>query len=151
MLPEPSFAARVFTLAGARLGFAIGSKALIQDLNTIRYSTNPYAVNRMTMAAGQGALIDCEYFDNCVKTIKDNREYTVNELRKLGFVLTDSSANFVLAKTDKIAGKDLYLKLKDMGILVRHFDTNRLRDYIRVTVGTRQEMSAFINAVKEII
>lgn len=139
------------SLAGGRLGFAIGSKDLISDLNTIKYSTNPYCVNRMTMAAGQGALLDDEYFDSCVKTITGNRAFTENELKQLGFRLTNSSANFVFAKSDRIGGKELYTKLKEKGILVRHFDTERLKDYIRITIGSIDEMSSLISAVKEIL
>ena len=139
------------SLAGGRLGFAVGSKALINDLNTLKYSTNPYCVNRMTMAAGQGALLDDEYFKACIKTIKDNRVYTENELKRLGFILTDSSANFVLAKRENTPGKDLYLKLKEKGILVRHFDTERLTDYVRITIGSIEEMRALIAAIEVII
>lgn len=139
------------SLAGGRLGFAVGSKALINDLNTLKYSTNPYCVNRMTMAAGQGALLDDEYFKACIKTIKDNRVYTENELKRLGFILTDSSANFVLAKRENTPGKDLYLKLKEKGILVRHFDTERLTDYVRITIGSIEEMRALISAIEVII
>ena len=139
------------SLAGGRLGFAVGSKELISDLNTIKYSTNPFCVNRMTMAAGQGALLDDEYFNSCIKTIVENRIYTKNELEKLGFELTNSSANFVFAKCDKIGGKDLYAKLKEKGILVRHFDTARLKDYIRITIGNIDEMRSLVEAVKEIL
>ena len=139
------------SMAGARLGFGIGSKALIQDLNTIKYSTNPYNVNRMTMAAGIGALEDTQYFqDNCRKII-ENREWTVQSLRQLGFTVIDSTANFVFAKHPKLGGNDLYLQLKRKGVLIRHFETPRLRDYNRITIGSIQQMQAFLNAVKEIM
>lgn len=139
------------SLAGGRLGFCIGSKALINDLNTIKYSTNPYCVNRMTMAAGQGALLDEEYFESCINAITDNRDFTKNELNRLGFVLTDSSANFVFAKSAQIPGKTFYTKLKEKGILVRHFDTERLKDYVRITIGSIDEMRALISAIEEIV
>ena len=139
------------SMAGARLGFGAGCKALIQDLNTIKYSTNPYNVNRMTMAAGIGALEDVEYFQaNCQKII-ENREWTVQSLRQLGFTVIDSTANFVFAKHPKLGGNDLYLQLKRKGVLVRHFETPRLRDYNRITIGTIQQMQAFIDALKEIM
>ena len=139
------------SLAGARLGFGIGSKALINDLNTIKYSTNPYNINRMTMAAGIGALCDEEYFEkNCLK-IAENREQTVRELQKLGFWVTDSKANFIFAKSDKIGGKDLYLSLKEKGVLIRHFETPLLKDYNRITVGSKEQMEEFIKTVKEIL
>lgn len=139
------------SLAGGRLGFAIGSKDLINALNTIKYSTNPYSVNRMTMAAGQGALLDDEYFNACIKTVKENRGYLQKELKSLDFSFTDSSANFIFAKSEKIGGKELYLKLKEKGILVRHFDTARLKDYIRITIGSIEEMRALVSALREII
>lgn len=139
------------SLAGARLGFGIGSKALINDLNTIKYSTNPYNINRMTMAAGIGALCDEEYFEkNCLK-IAENREQTVRELQKLGFWVTDSKANFIFAKSDKIVGKELYLSLKEKGVLIRHFETPLLKDYNRITVGSKEQMEEFIKTVREIL
>lgn len=139
------------SLAGARLGFGIGSKALINDLNTIKYSTNPYNINRMTMAAGIGALCDEEYFEkNCLK-IAENREQTVRELQKLGFWVTDSKANFIFAKSDKIGGKELYLSLKEKGVLIRHFETPLLKDYNRITVGSKEQMEGFIKTVWEIL
>ena len=91
------------------------------------------------------------FFDiNCKKIIAD-REFTTIELEKLGFTLTDSKANFVFAKSDKIGGKDLYLKLKEKGVLVRHFDVDRIRDYIRITIGSAEQMQKFVGAVKEIL
>ena len=139
------------SMAGARLGMAIGSPALIQDLRNIQFSTNPFNVNAMTMAAGVGALEDEVYFkENCGKIIA-NREWTTAELVKLGFTTLPSQTNFILTKTPAIGGKALYLALKAKGILIRHFDTDRLRDYIRVTIGTAEEMAAFVAAVKQIL
>jgi len=101
------------SMAGARLGFGIACPEIIEDLTRIRYSTNPYNVNRMTMAAGVGALSDGEYFkENCRKII-ENREWTKRELTALGFTFTDSKANFIFAKSDSIDGKALYLALKE--------------------------------------
>lgn len=139
------------SMAGARLGFAVGCKALIRDLNTIKYSTNPYNVNRMTMEAGLGALEDDAYFRaNCGKIVA-NRKWTTVELQKLGFTVLDSMTNFVFAKSHRVPGKQLYLRLKEKGILVRHFDTPRLTDYVRVTIGDEAQMAAFIGATKEIL
>lgn len=139
------------SLAGARLGFGIGSKELIKDLNTIKYSTNPYNINRMTMAAGIGALCDTQYFEkNCLK-IAETREKTVSELKNLGFTMTSSKSNFIFAKSDKIGGKDLYLSLKEKGVLIRHFETPLLKDYNRITVGSEEQMEEFIKTVREIL
>ena len=139
------------SMAGARLGFAVGCKELIRDLNTIKYSVNPYNVNRMTMAAGVGALEDDAYFRTNCQAIIDNRAWTTDALDKLGFETLPSLTNFVFTKNPTIAGKALYEQLKTRGILVRHFDTPRLTDYIRVTIGSMEQMNAFIAATKEIL
>ena len=139
------------SMAGGRLGFAVGSQALIRDLNTMRFSTNPYNINRMTMAAGVGALEDDAYFRVNCQTIMDNRAWTTAELSKLGFDTLHSLTNFVFTKSNNISGRTLYQKLKERGILVRHFDTPRLTDYIRVTIGSAQQMAAFITATKELL
>ena len=139
------------SLAGGRLGFGIGNKDLISDLNTIKYSTNPYNVNRLTQIAGLKALENNSYYmDNC-KTIINNREYTEKALTELGFYVIPSKANFVFAKSDKIDGEALYLKLKSKGILVRHFTKERIKDYNRITIGTMEQMNALIGAIKEIL
>lgn len=139
------------SMAGARLGFGIGSKALIRDLNTIKYSTNPYNVNSMTMAAGIGTLCDEEYTHKNCKEIIRVRENTKKALKELGFTMTDSLANFIFAKSDKIDGKKLYLRLKDKGVLVRHFEKKRLSDYNRITVGSEEQMNILLEKIKEIL
>ena len=139
------------SMAGARLGFGIGCKAVIEDLTRIRYSTNPYNVNRMTAAAGVGALADEKYFaENCQK-IMENREFLSKELRALGFTLTPSKANFVFAKHSNVGGEELYLKLKEKGVLVRHFKTERIKDYNRITVGSREQTEILVEKIKEIL
>ena len=139
------------SMAGARLGFAIASDALIEDLEKIKYSTNPYNINRLTQIAGCAAVAENEYYmENC-KRIEENREYTVRSLRELGFEVLDSKANFVFAKSDKISGYDLYARLKDLGVLIRHFEKNRIKEYNRITIGNREEMETFISKVKEIL
>lgn len=139
------------SMAGARLGYAIGNKHLIQDLNTIKYSFNPYNVNRMTMAAGTGALEDGEYFQtNCQKIIA-TRTWTTAALERLDFTVLPSMTNFVLAKRDNTPGKALYTKLREKGILVRHFDTPRLTDYLRITIGSQEQMEQFVAAVTTIL
>lgn len=139
------------SMAGARLGFGIGNEKLIADLNTIRYSTNPYNVNRMTEAAGVAALRDNDYYmDNC-KTIVKNREWTVNELDKLGFEVLPSKANFVFAKSNRIDGEKLYLELKKRGILVRHFTKEKICQYNRITIGTIEQMQKLIDTISLIL
>lgn len=139
------------SMAGARLGFGVACPSLIADLNTIRYSTNPYNVNSMTMAAGLGVLEDEEYTKNNCRTVIENREYAARELQKLGFTLTDSKANFLFAKHERIDGGELYKKLRERGILIRHFTKARITDYNRITVGSRDEMDALIAAISDIL
>ncbi|MBQ1928428.1 MAG: histidinol-phosphate transaminase [Clostridia bacterium] len=139
------------SMAGARLGFGIGCKELINDLNTVKYSTNPYNINRMTMAAGIGTLLDDDYTQKCCKTIIENREYTANELKKLGFTMTPSSANFVFAKHESVSGEKIYTELKARGILVRHFTKSEICDYNRITIGTKEQMQALLSALEEIL
>lgn len=139
------------SMAGARLGFCFASSELIADLEKIKYSTNPYNINSMTQAAGIAAMGAEEYFKENCKRIIETREFISGELSKLGFELTDSKANFIFAKSDKVSGKELYLRLKDKGVLVRHFEKPRIKDYNRITVGSREEMEKFLEAVKEIL
>ena len=139
------------SMAGARLGFGVACAELIGDLNTIKYSTNPYNVNSMTMAAGIGMLEDEETTRQNCRTIMENREYTARELQKLGFRLTNSKTNFVFAAHDKADGGDIYRKLKERGILVRHFDKPRIAQYNRITIGSREQMEALVAALKEIL
>lgn len=139
------------SLAGARLGMGIGCKALIRDLNTIRYSTNPYNINSVTMAAGVGALADDVYFRFCCKTIMETRAWTEKELKRLGFWMPPSSANFVFARHKTMPGKEVYLTLKEKGILVRHFDDPKITDYNRISIGSREEMEALIQTLEAIL
>ncbi len=139
------------SLAGARLGFAVASKAIIDDLATIKFSTNPYSVNRMTMAAGIAVMENNSYYmENC-KKIMQTREYVTEELEKLGFDVVPSQANFVFATTDIISGKDLYEQLKQNGVLVRHFDNPRICEFNRITIGSREQMERFIEIVRIIV
>ncbi len=137
------------SLAGARLGFCIAGEALIQDLEKIKYSTNPYNVNRLTQLAGVWALEEDAYYVENAAKIMENREFTQRELQKLGFCVLPSKANFVFAKHEKISGEELYIKLKDKGVLIRHFGNDRIKEYNRITIGSRKEMEIFIQKVGE--
>ncbi len=138
------------SMAGARLGFGFGSQKLIADLNTLRYSTNPYNINRLTDAAGQAALAENDYYMVNCRTIIENRAWTTEQLRSLGFRVLDSQTNFVFAESPDIAGRELYSKLKDAGILVRHFDKERLQNFNRITIGTKEQMQTLIDTIASI-
>ncbi len=139
------------SLAGARLGLGIGCPEIIRELNTIKYSINPYNVNRCTAAIGSAALRNSEYYMNNCAEIMKTREFTVKELTRLGFELTDSMANFIFARHDKISGLTLYKKLRERGILVRHFDSERIKEYNRITIGSMGDMMRLVAAAGEIL
>lgn len=139
------------SMAGARLGFCIASEELCRDLNTIRYSVNPYNINRMTLAAGSAAIKDKEYFERNRLEIIETREKTAAALKEMGFTMPDSKTNFLFAKSDRIGGEELYKKLRERGILVRHFTGKRICEYNRITIGTPEEMEIFIKTVKNIL
>ena len=139
------------SMAGARLGFAIGNEELINDLNTIKYSTNPYNVNRMTAAAGVAMFEENEKCISLCKQVADTREKTKTQLEKLGFYVTESKANFLFAKSDKISGEKLYNELKKRGVLIRHFDSERIKDFNRITIGSEEQMNVFLEKVTDIL
>lgn len=139
------------SLAGGRLGMGFACEKLMADLNTIKYSTNPYNVNRLTAAVGYAILCEEEWFKKGVKTICENRAYTAQKLKDMGFEVLDSNTNFVFAKTEKMAGETLYLELKKRGILVRHFKDKRIAEYNRITIGTKEQMDVFLKTVEEIL
>ena len=139
------------SLAGARLGFAVGNKSLIADLNTIKFSTNPYNVNSLTQAMGRGALESDAYTKENAQTIIKNRAYLTEELTGLGFSVLESRANFVFAKSDRIGGEELYLRLKEKGVLIRHFQKDRIKDYNRITVGTKEQLDILIDYIRNIL
>ncbi len=139
------------SMAGARLGFGIANEGIIADLNMLKYSRNPYNVNRMTQAAGCAVLDSPAVTKERCCVIIENREYLSRELKTLGFELTDSSANFVFARHPKIPGEALYLGLKERGILIRHFTLERIKDYNRITVGSREQLDALLAGIRDIM
>lgn len=139
------------SMAGARLGFALANIELIKDLEKIKYSTNPYSINRLTLIAGTSAVkSDNYYMENCKKIIK-TREFVTKQLEDEGFTVLPSSANFIFAKKDGIEGSFLYEKLKEKGVLVRHFNKDRIKDFLRITIGTDDQMKCFLEKIKEIL
>ena len=139
------------SLAGARLGVGIAQPELIADLNAVRNSTNPYNVNRLTAAAGIACLKHDDYnMENCRKII-ETRTWSERALKDLGFEMTTSRTNFLFARHPDIPGEELYKRLKDRGILIRHFKGERVCDYNRITIGTPEQMEKLVEAVKEIL
>lgn len=138
-------------LAGGRLGYAFGSPELIADLEKIRYSTNPYDVNRLTQQLGEATVDEEPYYQQKCAEIIRTRQWTASELKKLGFEVLPSDANFLFARTERMGGGALYQALKDRGILVRHFGKERIKDFNRITIGTPEQMAVFVETVREIL
>lgn len=140
------------SLAGGRVGYALGSAELIADLNRVKYSFNPYNVNRLSIIAGAAAVEDDSYFQQCTAAIQSNRAWTVRELESLGFTVLPSSANFIFAKSDRISGEDLYRRLKENGVLVRWWaNSGRIQDYVRITIGSLEQMAALVDEVSRLL
>ena len=138
-------------LAGARLGLAMGNAKLIADLNRVKFSLNPYNINRLTLKAGQAALEDTAYFDRTRAAIVDTRAWTKQQLEQRGFAVLDSRSNFLFASTDRKDGETLYKELKKNGILVRHFDAPRIQNWLRITIGTPEQMQTFMETLDKIM
>lgn len=139
------------SLAGARVGFAFACKDIIADLESVRASFNPYNINRMSMFAAVESLKDKSYFEECTQKIAFVREYTAVNLMELGFKVLPSRANFLLASHKSIGGGELYARLKERGILVRHFSDERIRNFVRVSIGSKEQMDLFLGAVRAIL
>ena len=133
------------------MAFAIGQAPLIEDLNKMKYSFNPYNVNRLTQIMAEAALDEEEYYVEKRREIIATREYTEIKLKSLGFSMTDSKANFIFTKHSSVSGYELYIKLKDKGILVRQWNKPRISDYLRITIGTKDQMDSLIEALDDII
>lgn len=139
------------SLAGGRLGYAIGNRALIEDLEKIKYSINSYNINRLTMAAAVATIESNDYYAANSLKIQENRAYTVSELEKLGFETLPSKANFIFTRCKTVEGGKLYRGLKAKGVLVRHWDKPEISDYCRVSIGSREQMDIFLEKVREIV
>ena len=138
-------------LAGGRLGYAFANPAVIADLEKIKYSTNPYNINRLTLLLG-AATVDAEpYYREKCREIMETRSWTAKQLEDLGFRVLPSNTNFLFAKTEKMDGGELYEALKARGILVRHFGNPKICQYNRITIGTKQQMEALIHTLKEVL
>ncbi|MBR4573284.1 MAG: histidinol-phosphate transaminase [Lachnospiraceae bacterium] len=136
--------------AGMRIGFAIGCPKMIKYLNDVKYSVNSYTMNRPAIDLGLASLSDDEYFEKTVNAVIRTREWTKTELRSRGFAVTDSKTNFVFASPSSISAKELFEKLRERGIYVRWWDKDRLRDWLRISVGTDEEMKVLIENIDTI-
>lgn len=132
------------SMAGMRIGYAISNPTLIKYLNDAKYSFNSYTMNQTALACGKAAVEDREYFEECVQKIKETREWSKEELRKLGFQCLDSQANFLFASHPEYDAKELFEAMKAHHIYVRFWGSKRIEQYLRITIGTREEMEELI-------
>lgn len=139
------------SLAGLRVGYAMGDPNLMEALRCVRDSINSYTVDRLAQAGGAAALKDTAWFTQTTRKIRTTREKAAQQLRALGFTVPDSSANFLFVHRDGYPAKRLLADLRERGILVRWFDKPRISDYLRVSVGSDEEMDTLIEALKELI
>ena len=137
-------------LAGGRLGYAFANPAIIADLEKIKYSTNPYNINRLTLLLGEKTVEAEAYYQEKSAEIIKTRTWTAQKLEELGFTVLPSRTNFLFAKTDKMDGGELYMALKQKGILVRHFSNPKIAQYNRITIGTKAQRERFIDTIKQI-
>ena len=140
-----------YSMAGARLGFALGSPDLIADLARIQYSTNPYNVDRLTLLAGAAAMEDQGYLRDCVAAVAATRARVTDALRDMGFEVLPSCTNFLLARHPAVPGQTMYEELRARGILVRHFKKPRIESFVRISIGTDEQMNTLLTTVKAIL
>ena len=139
------------SLAGSRIGYAMGSKKLIAYLNDCKYSFNSYTMDRLTIQVGKASMEDEPYFTEQVRRIIDTREWAKEQLKKLGFDFPDSKANFIFARHKQRAAEDIFAALKQRNIYVRYFKKPPIDNYLRITIGTKEEMEQLMNALQEIL
>lgn len=141
-----------YSLAGARIGLAIGSDDIIDDLRRIKFSFNPYNINRLSLLAGEAALLDQAYFQQCRRRVIASRQRLQTALRELGFTVPDSRANFLFAgRHPRITAAEYYQALREAGVLVRYFSAPRINDFVRISIGTEDDTEELINITRVIL
>jgi histidinol-phosphate aminotransferase len=138
-------------LAGLRVGFAVGHPSLIEGLERVKNSFNSYPLGRLAQAGAIAAIQDQAHLESTSKKVIQTRERLVNELASLGFDTLPSTANFIFTRHPKHAGANLYQALRDRGIIVRHFKSPRIEEFMRITIGTDDQTNELIAALKEIL
>lgn len=139
------------SMAGMRIGFALGNAELIKALNDFKYSFNSYTMNQAALMLGAEAVKDRAYFEECVEKIKVTRAWTCEEIKKLGFEFNEPMANFVFVTHPKYAAKDIFMALREQKIFVRYFNLPRIDNYLRITIGTDEEMRKLVEFLKDYV
>ena len=137
------------SLAGGRLGFCVTCEEIANDLRDIKNTITPYNINAMTQAAGLGSLEDDDYYKENINLIRTVRESTKNNLRKMGFEVTDSETNFLFTRHERLTGQEIFTHLKQNGIMIRYFES--LPEFNRITIGTSEQMQKLLNCLAEIV
>ena len=137
------------SLAGMRLGFAMGNEKLIRYINDVKYSFNSYTLNQTALALGVEAIRDRQYFEETCSKVIQTREWTKKELVALGFSFGDSKSNFIFATHEKVPAKQIFEALREKHIYVRYFAKPRIDNYLRISIGTPEEMEKLIGFLKE--
>lgn len=139
------------SMAGLRIGYAMGNKALIKALNDVKYSYNSYTMNYPSIVLGVESIQDDKYFKETVAKIVATREWFKKELKRLGFTYPDSDSNFVFATHEKVTAKEIFEKARENNIYVRYFDLPRIDNYLRISIGTQEEMEKFVKFLETIL
>ena len=139
------------SMAGLRIGYAMGDAKLIKALNDVKYSFNSYTMNQPSIVLGKASLEDEDYFQKARKQIMDTREWFQEEMKKLGFIFPESKANFIFASHKEVSAKDIFEAAKKQGIYVRYFEKPRIDNYLRITIGTHEEMEKFLEFLQTFI
>jgi histidinol-phosphate aminotransferase len=137
------------SLAGMRIGYAMGNPALIKYLNDVKYSFNSYTMDHATIMLGAAAVKDQEYFEETLHKVVKTREWTKQELKKLGFHFADSKANFIFASHESCSAKELFDALRKENIIVRYFAKPKIDNYLRITIGTQEQMETLVSFLKK--
>lgn len=136
------------SMAGIRIGYAMGCEKLIRYINDVKYSFNSYTMNQLTIELGAAAIVDRAYFEETTKKVVATRERTKKALKELGFVFEDSKSNFIFVRHERVPAEEIFAALKDEGIYVRHFTAERIHNYLRISIGTDEEMDALLSFLR---
>lgn len=139
------------SMAGMRIGYAMGNPELIKAMNYVRFSYNSYPMTRLSVTLGIAAIEDEDYFRKTTGQIVETREWTKERLTELGFSFGDSKTNFIFAKHATVDAEEIFAKLREKHIFVRHFNSERIKNYLRISIGTREEMEKLIDELKYIL
>ncbi|MDF2950890.1 MAG: histidinol-phosphate aminotransferase [Anaerocolumna sp.] len=139
------------SMAGMRIGYAIGHSDLISALHNVKYSVNSYTMNQPSLYLGVEAVKDDRYFKECINKIVNTREYVIEEMKKLGFSMPESKANFIFATHEFIPAAEIFAALRTKNIFVRYFNKPRINNYLRITIGTEEEMKILLDFLKEYV